>query len=165
MLSVAATIAMELTRSAAFTPHQACPWRQPHQHFSWRCCESALHRFDNVWVANLDMALAKSPVRSSLGRVAQTPGTVVTGAAVIVGHVEKLGDTSGFDVVNADGGIYSIQTTNPTRCTVIGMDCHWTGEGRKHGYCFCWFDRRYLCYQTRPIRLPSLGRSRRTKTR
>ena len=55
-------------------------------------------------VASPHMAVAKSPARSSVRRVAQTPGTVGIGAAVIVGHIENLGDTSSFGAVNADGG-------------------------------------------------------------
>ena len=54
-------------------------------------------------VASPDMAVAKSPTESSVWRVVQTPGAIATGAAVIVGYVKKLGDTSRFDVVNADG--------------------------------------------------------------
>jgi hypothetical protein len=66
-------------------------------------------------VASPHMAVAKSPARSSVRRVARTSGTVGIGAAVIVGHIENLGDTSSFGAVNPMEGVYSIQTTDPMR--------------------------------------------------
>jgi hypothetical protein len=73
-------------------------------------------------VGSPNVAVAQVPATSTVGQVAQTPGGIGTGAAVIVGRVVKLDGSSSFDVVNANGGgIYTIKTTNPSRGAAIGM--------------------------------------------
>jgi hypothetical protein len=73
-------------------------------------------------VGSPNVAVAQVPATSTVGQVAQTPGGIGTGAAVIVGRVVKLNGPSSFDVVNADGGgVYTIKTTDPTRQAGIGL--------------------------------------------
>jgi hypothetical protein len=73
-------------------------------------------------VGSPNVAVAQVPATSSVGQVAQTPGGIGPGAAVIVGRVVKLNGPSSFDVVNPNGGgIYTIKTTNTTREAAIGL--------------------------------------------
>jgi hypothetical protein len=73
-------------------------------------------------VASPAVSVAQVPATHTVGQVAQTPGGIGADAAVIVGRVVKLGGASSFDVVNANGGgIYTIQTTNPSRQAAIGL--------------------------------------------
>jgi hypothetical protein len=54
--------------------------------------------------------------------IAKTPGGIGYNAAVVVGRVVKLNGPNSFDVVNANGGgIYTIQTTNPSREAAINL--------------------------------------------
>jgi hypothetical protein len=62
------------------------------------------------------------PVTSTVDEIAKTPGGIGYNAAVVVGRVVKLNGTNSFDVVNANGGgIYTIQTTNPSREAAINL--------------------------------------------
>lgn len=73
-------------------------------------------------VGSPNVAVGQVPATSTVGQVAQTPGGIGPGAAVIVGRVVKLDGPTGFDVVNANGGgIYTIKTTNPTQEAAIEM--------------------------------------------
>ena len=57
---------------------------------------------------------------TTVGQVATTPGGIGPGASTIVGRVVKVNSSSSFDVVNpAGGGLYTIQTTDPARETLI----------------------------------------------
>jgi hypothetical protein len=67
-------------------------------------------------VGSPNVAVAQVPATSTVGQVAQTPGGIGPGAAVIVGRVVKLDGPSSLDVVNANGGgVYTIKVTNPAR--------------------------------------------------
>jgi len=73
-------------------------------------------------VGTPNVAVAQVAATSTIGQVAQTPGGIGPNAATIVGRVVKLNSPGGFDVVNASGGgIYTIQTTDPTRQTAMGL--------------------------------------------
>jgi hypothetical protein len=73
-------------------------------------------------VASPNVAVGQVPATSTVGQVAQTPGGIGTGAAVIVGRVVKLNPPGSFDVVNPNGGaIYTIQTTDPVREAAMGL--------------------------------------------
>jgi hypothetical protein len=73
-------------------------------------------------VGSPNVAVGQVPATSTVGQVAQTPGGIGSDAATIVGRVVKLGGPASFDVVNANGGgIYTIETTNPSREAAIGM--------------------------------------------
>jgi hypothetical protein len=62
------------------------------------------------------------PVTSTVDEIAKTPGGIGYNAAVVVGRVVKLNGPNSFDVVNANGGgIYTIQTTNPSREAAINL--------------------------------------------
>jgi len=57
---------------------------------------------------------------ATVGQVATTPGGIGPEAATIVGRVVKVDNASSFDVVNpTGGGVYTIQTTDPTREALI----------------------------------------------
>ncbi len=57
---------------------------------------------------------------ATVGQVATTPGGIGPGALTVVGRVVKVGGPTSFDVVNpTGGGVYTIQTTNPTREALI----------------------------------------------
>jgi len=57
---------------------------------------------------------------ATVGQVAKTPGGIGPGASTIVGRVVKLDSATSFDVVNpAGGGVYTIQTTDPSREALI----------------------------------------------
>ena len=67
-------------------------------------------------VGSPNTAVAGVPATATVGQVAQTPGGIGPGAAVIVGRVVKLDGPNSFDVVNANGGgIYTVVVTNPAR--------------------------------------------------
>jgi hypothetical protein len=73
-------------------------------------------------VGGANVAVAQVPATATVEQVAQTVGGIGATSAVIVGRVVKLNGPSSFDVVNANGGgIYTIQTTNPTREAAIGL--------------------------------------------
>jgi hypothetical protein len=73
-------------------------------------------------VASPAVVVAQVPATNTMGQVAQTPGGIGADAAVIVGRVVKLNNANSFDVVNANGGgVYTIQTSNPTRQAAIGL--------------------------------------------
>jgi hypothetical protein len=73
-------------------------------------------------VGTPNVPVGQVPATGNVGQVAQTPGGIGPGAAVIVGRVVKLNGPSSFDVVNpAGGGIYTIKTTNPSREAAIGL--------------------------------------------
>jgi hypothetical protein len=73
-------------------------------------------------VGSPNLRVGQVPVTSTVEQVAQTPGGIGYDAAVVVGRVVKVNSRSSFDVVNANGGgIYTIQTTDPTRETAIGL--------------------------------------------
>jgi hypothetical protein len=73
-------------------------------------------------VAGPAVSVAQVPTTSTVGQVAQTPGGIGADAAVITGRVVKLNNANSFDVVNANGGgIYTIQTSNPSRQAAIGL--------------------------------------------
>jgi hypothetical protein len=73
-------------------------------------------------VGSPNVAVAQVPATSTVGQVAQTPGGIGTGAAVIVGRVVKLNAPNSFDVVNANGGgIYTIKTTDPARQAAMAL--------------------------------------------
>ncbi|HEY1413756.1 MAG TPA: hypothetical protein VGF36_16540, partial [Rhodopila sp.] len=73
-------------------------------------------------VGSANVPVGQVPATSNVGEVAQTPGGIGPGAAVIVGRVVKLNGPNSFDVVNpSGGGVYTIKTTNPTREAAIGL--------------------------------------------
>ena len=73
-------------------------------------------------VAGPNVPVAQVPATHTVEGVAQTPGGVGSGAAVIVGRVVKLNGPTSFDVVNANGGgVYTIQTTHPSREAAIQL--------------------------------------------
>ena len=73
-------------------------------------------------VGSPNVSVAQVPATSTVGQVAQTPGGIGPGPAVIVGRVVKLNGPNSFDVVNANGGgIYTIKTTDPTRQAAIAL--------------------------------------------
>jgi hypothetical protein len=62
------------------------------------------------------------PVTSTVDQVAKTPGGIGYDEAIIVGRVLKVDGRNSFDVVNANGGgVYTIQTTDPTRQVAISV--------------------------------------------
>jgi hypothetical protein len=72
-------------------------------------------------VGSPNVPVGQVPVTSTVEQVASTPGGIGPSPAEIVGRVTKLNGPSGFDVVHANGGgIYYIETTDPTRETAIG---------------------------------------------
>jgi hypothetical protein len=73
-------------------------------------------------VGSTNVPVGQVPVTSTVDQVAQTPGGIGYNAAVVVGRVVKLDGPTSFDVVNANGGgIYTINTTNPTREAAIAL--------------------------------------------
>ena len=69
-----------------------------------------------------NVPVAQVPATATVEPVAQTVGGIGHSAAAIVGRVAKLNGSSGFDVVNFNGGgIYTIQTTNSTREAAIRL--------------------------------------------
>jgi hypothetical protein len=73
-------------------------------------------------VGSANVPVGQVPATGTVGQVAQTPGGIGPGAAVIVGRVVKLNGPSSFDVVNpTGGGVYTIKTTNPSREAAIGL--------------------------------------------
>lgn len=62
------------------------------------------------------LAAGQVPVTSTVDEIARTPGGIGFNAAVVVARVTKLNSPGSFDIVNDNGGgIYTIQSTNPSR--------------------------------------------------
>ncbi|MBV8399967.1 MAG: hypothetical protein JOZ17_14700 [Acetobacteraceae bacterium] len=68
------------------------------------------------------LSAGQVPVTSTVDQVAQTPGGIGFGAAVVVARVVKLNGPGSFDIVNNNGGgIYAIRSTNPSRQAAISQ--------------------------------------------
>jgi hypothetical protein len=73
-------------------------------------------------VGGPNTSVAGVPATSTVGQIAQTPGGIGSGAAVIVGRIVKLDAPNSFDVVNANGGgIYTVVVTNPARQAALKL--------------------------------------------
>ena len=73
-------------------------------------------------VGSPNVAVDQVAATSTVGQVAQTPGGIGPNAATIVGRIVKVNAPGSFDVVKASGGgIYTIQTTDPTRQAAMGL--------------------------------------------
>jgi hypothetical protein len=65
-------------------------------------------------------APVKATANATVGQAALNPSEIATNGAVIMGRVVKLDSPSSIDVVNNNGGgIYTIQTTQPSRIAAI----------------------------------------------
>jgi hypothetical protein len=67
-------------------------------------------------VGSPNVAVGQVPATSTVDQAVQNPDAIGYNSAVVVGRVVKVDGPNSFDVVNADGGgIYTIETTDPTR--------------------------------------------------